>query len=111
METRSKVFCQARTRSINDDTAGVTTQTPLDKGHGYPIKEGKIGKLLVHPEECMVEAVEELGDSILVDKFLHADSQFLTVTDLTSLVKHTHDEFLVAGRGNHRAIHVLFTLL
>ena len=111
LESCGQMLCQAGTCGIDDDTTGVPAQAPLDDGHCCPIEEGQVGKLLVHPEECMVGAVQELGDAVLVDKFLHAQGQLLAVAYLAGLVEHAHDEFLVAGRSHHRAIHVLFTLL
>ena len=105
------MICQAGSCCINDDTTGIPAQAPLDNGHSSPVEEGEVSKLLVHPEKEMVRFVQELGDSVLVDKLLHADSQFLSVANLTGLIQHAHDEFLVAGCGHHRAIHVLFTLL
>ena len=111
METGGKMLRQAGTGSIDDDTAGIAAKTPLDDGHSHPIEDRKVGKLLVHPEKSVIEAVEELRDAVLVDEFLHTDCQLLAVTDLTGLVKHAHDELLVTGGGDHCAIHMLLALL
>ena len=57
------------------------------------------------------ERVSHPYDMELIDEILHPSSQFLGVSHLTRLIQHTHDKFLVVGCGNHRAIHVLLTLL
>ena len=105
------MFRQAWTSGIDDNTTRVATQTPLDDGHCYPVEEGHIGKLLVHPEQGMVNGAKELGYSVLVDEFLHAQGQFLAVANLARLVQHTHNKLLVGGSSHHGAIHVLLALL
>ena len=105
------MLCQVRTLRINDHTTGVTTQSPFDDGHSHPVEQRLVGKPLIHLEEQMVAQTQEFRYSVLVNQFLHTQSQFLGVTHLTGLVKHTHHEFLVIGRSHHRTIHVLLVLL
>ena len=110
-ETGGQVFREVRTCCVDDDAAGITAQAPLDDGHGHPVEEWLVSKLLVHPEQSMVTAIEEVGDAVLVDQVLYPSGQFLSVAHLTCLVEHTDDELLVTGCGDHGAIHVLFALL
>ena len=74
LETCSQMISQAGSCGINDDTTGVPAQAPLNDGYSSPIEKGKISKFLIHPEQQMVCGVKELGDSVLVNKFLHTDS-------------------------------------
>ena len=110
-EAGSQVLGQVGTCGIDNHTAGVAAQAPLDDGNSHPVEEGQIGKLLVHPEQGMVGLVEEMGNAVLVDQVFHTNSQLLGVAHLTGLVEHAHDKLLVARGGDHGAVHVLLFLL
>ena len=110
IETGGQMLGQIRTRCVDDDATGVSTQAPLDDGNGDPVEQRQIGELLIHTEQQVVGRPQELGDAILVDQVLHPSGQFLGVTHLTRLVEHTDNELLVRRCRHHRSIHVLLTL-
>ena len=82
LETCGKVVGEMRTCGIDNHSAGVAAQTPLHDRNGNLTEGRHVTERFVNLEEEMVERIEEFGNAILVNQFLHSHGQFLVVANL-----------------------------